>query len=45
MAFREQLTHRAGANSATPVGKWLLREKMAACVHHGVDSRGSEMMR
>ena len=45
MAFREQLTHRAGANSATPVGKWLLREKMAACVPHGVDSRGSEMMR
>ena len=43
MGFREQLIHRTGAKSATPVGKWLLRE-MAACVHHGADSGCSEMM-
>lgn len=44
MGFREQFIHRTGAKTATPVGKWLLREKTAACVHHGADSGYSEMM-
>lgn len=44
VGFREQFfIHRTGAKTATPVGKWLLREK-TACVHHGADSGYSEMM-